>query len=454
MNLQATQQRILAAFQARAEAALPEVSSSELAILTGLSLATLKRHLAPMLRQQQLVRTGHARATRYRLGSTQVKIITDTASAIDRIVASVSPPWSVSARALQNALRRPLAARDPVTYQRQFVDNYLPNVSSLLPADLARALFDEGRMPGQQAAGTYARKVLEPLLIDLSWSSSRLEGNTYSLLATEQLFEKGVHDGGRDAVMLLNHKRAIEFMVDAVPQYGLTQPVIANLHALLMQDLLDDADALGAVRHKVVHISDTVYLPTQVPSLLNEMLGTVIERARLIKNPVEAAFFLWINLAYLQPFEDGNKRCSRLAANIPLMLYNCAPLSFLDVEPQDYALAMIGVYELLDVSLASELFAWSYRRGLRKYAVVLESMGMPDPFRVRHRERLNDAIQSVVREGLSASAAMGVLGLGDEAPKFAAMLEDELAKLTVNNCARYRLTMRSVEDWIASGRPH
>ena len=447
MNLQGNQQRILAAFQARAEAGSAELGSSELAMLTGLSLATLKRHLAPMVRQQLLVRTGHARATRYRLGDA------DTASAADRIVASVSPSWSASARTLRKALGRPLAARDPVTYQRKFVDEYIANVSSLLPPDLAQALFDEGRMQGQQAAGTYARKVLEPLLIDLSWSSSRLEGNRYSLLATEQLFEKGMHDGGRDAVMLLNHKRAIEFMVDAVPQYGLTQPVIANLHALLMQDLLDDADALGAVRHKVVHISDTVYLPTQVPSLLEEMLSTVVKRARLIKNPVEAAFFLWVNLAYLQPFEDGNKRCSRLAANIPLMLYNCAPLSFLDVDPQDYALAMIGVYELLDMSLASELFAWTYRRGLRKYAVILESTGVPDPFRIRHRERLNDAVQAVVREGLRAGAVVKALQLGDEAPKFAAMLEDELAKLTGNNCARYRLTMSAVERWIGSGSP-
>ncbi|MGJ7550520.1 Fic family protein [Pseudomonas alloputida] len=66
-----------------------------------------------------------------------------------------------------------------------------------------------------------------------------------------------------------------------------------------------------------------------MPSLLDEMFGQVLDKARQIKNPIEAAFFLWINLAYLQPFEDGNKRTSRLAANIPLMLYNCSPLSFL-----------------------------------------------------------------------------------------------------------------------------
>ena len=110
---------------------------------------------------------------------------------------------------------------------------------------------------------------------------------------------------------------------------------IKTWHALVhsrdrqaLQDLLADSDALGTIRQTVVNITDTVYVPTQVPSLLQEMLPMVVDKARLIKNPVEAAFFLWVNLAYLQPFEDGNKRCSRLAANIPLMLYNCAPCLF------------------------------------------------------------------------------------------------------------------------------
>ena len=80
--------------------------------------------------------------------------------------------------------------------------------------------------------------------------------------------------------------------------------------------------------------------------------------AQHIKNPLETGFFLWVNLAYLQPFEAGNKRVSRLAANVPLMLYNQAPLSFLDVDREDYALAMMGVYESCDVSMAVDLFDW------------------------------------------------------------------------------------------------
>jgi Fic family protein len=233
-------------------------------------------------------------------------------------------------------------------------------------------------MQGQQPAGTYARKVLEELLVDLSWSSSRLEGNRYSLLATRQLFSSGISNSDFDAVMLLNHKSAIEFLVDTIPTDALSTNLIRNLHAVLMWDLLANTEALGATRNKVVNISDTTYVPMQVPSVLQEMLENIVDKARLIKNAIEAAFFLWVNLAYLQPFEDGNKRTSRLAANIPLMLYNCAPLSFLDVDQQAYALAMMGVYEFSDVSLAVELFDWTYRRSLKKYAAVPKSIGALD----------------------------------------------------------------------------
>ena len=110
-------------------------------------------------------------------------------------------------------------------------------------------------------AGSYARKVLEQLLIDLSWSSSRLEGNRYTLLDTEELFKSGAAATDSDAVMLLNHKAAIEFLVDAVPTQGLGAGLIRNLHAVLMQDLLMDAASLGAIRNKVVNISGTAFVP-------------------------------------------------------------------------------------------------------------------------------------------------------------------------------------------------
>jgi hypothetical protein len=418
---------------------------------------TVNRHLRKLIGTGQIVREGIGPATAYRykqLVSTDQPTM-QAAAAADSARATTSPHWSAAARALRARLEAPLGTRTPVSYQRKFVDDYQPNHSSLLPAGLADTLLTEGRMQGQQPAGTYARKVLEQLLIDLSWYSSRLEGNRKSLLDTRELFVKGRSVGDDlDATMLLNHKEAIEFMVDAVPAYGITVPVVRNVQSLLMQGLLANLSSLGAIRRTVVNITDTVYVPTQMPSLLEEMLGHVVEKARYIKNPVEAAFFLWVNLAYLQPFEDGNKRSSRLCANLPLMLSNCAPLSFLDVETTDYAMAMLGVYERLDLTLAMELFDWTYRRSIPGYRAVLESVGAPDPFRAKYREHLGEAVRHVVATGSRLAEAVADLALPDQDQiPFQDLLRAELLHLEPYNCARYRLAIGKTEEWIAKGRP-
>lgn len=450
-----TREDVFSALVRLTQAGQSEVSSTDLIKATQGSSATVRRHLETLCASGAVARIGQARATRYRLKDALPVVAPSALSTPAQTESRPLPVWSPPALQLSRRLDVPLAARDPVTYQRSFVDGYVPNESWLLPRELAEELHRSGRLQGQQPAGTYARKVLEQLLIDLSWSSSRLEGNRYSLLATEELFKRGSAGNDTDAVMLLNHKTAIEFLVDAVPVQGLSTAIVRNLHAVLMQDLLADTDELGAIRQKVVNISDTVYVPTQVPAILEEMLESIVAKARLIKNPVEAAFFLWVNLAYLQPFEDGNKRTSRLAANIPLMLYNCAPLSFLDVDVQDHARAMLGVYEFRDVALAVDLFAWTYRRSIKKYVVVMESLGAPDPLRLRYRASLTDAMGLVVRERKSVETALGELGLTqDKVPGFQALLLDELRKLEVFNCARYRLTMSAVQSWIAARRPY
>lgn len=288
----------------------------------------------------------------------------------------------------------------------------------------------------------------------LSWASSRLEGNRKSLLDTRALFEKGRSaTDDQDATMLLNHKEAIEFMVDAVPTYGITVPVVRNLHSLLMQGLLVDSGSLGAIRKTVVNIADTVYIPTQVPSLIEEMLEMCVAKARAIKNPLEAAFFFWVNLAYLQPFEDGNKRTSRLAANLPLMLANCAPLSFINVDTTDYAMAMLGVYERLDASLAAEFFAWTYRHSIPRYRTTLEAMGAPDPFRAKYREQLSAVMQQVIVDGRPLNAAVAGSGIpSDDDEPFKDIVRAELRQIEPWNCARYRLPIGKTEESVRDGR--
>ena len=420
------------------------------------SRPTINRALRDLLAIGFLEKQGDGRSTCY--------VATDAAKvALGALLSAAPTParpgllqWSPAALPLVETLRAPLGTRTPVGYESSFVGNYIPNQSNLLPPQLAMDLFNAGRSRDQQPAGTYAREVLEQLLIDLSWSSSRLEGNNKSLLDTKQLFELGEQAVplDEDTLMLLNHKNAIEFMVDAVPTEGITVPVIVDLQAKLMKDLLKDSRDIGSIRQRVVNIDGSVYTPSNIPVLLEETLKSIVDKARHIRNPVEAAFFLWVNLAYLQPFADGNKRTSRLSANMPLMLYNCAPLSFLDVERTDYATAMLGVYEQRNVAAAVELFEYIYRRSIQKYSVLRASVAAPDPLRIRYRQALNELMQLVVFYGRILEDAFSQLPV--DAADLAALrviANTELDHMEQYNCARYNLARGMTQRWIDAGRP-
>ena len=418
------------------------------------SRPTINRALRDLLAAGFLQKLGDGRSTRY-LPTEAAKAALGALPSATATPAGLGLQWSKAARSLVEALRAPLGTRTPVGYERSFVDNYVPNQSSLLPPQLATDLFNAGRSRDQQPAGTYAREVLEQLLIDLSWSSSRLEGNNKSLLDTQALFELEAQAGplDEDTLMLLNHKQAIEFMVDAVPTEGITVPVIVDLQAILMKDLLKDARDIGSIRRRVVAIDGSVYSPSNTPALLEEALKSIVDKARHIRNPVEAAFFLWVNLAYLQPFADGNKRTSRLSANMPLLLYNCAPLSFLDVTRTDYATAMLGVYEQRKVTAAVELFEFISRRSIQKYSVLRASLAAPDPLRTRYRQALNELMQFIVFYGQSLEEALSQVRV--DAADLAALrviVNTELDHLEPYNCARYQLARGITQRWIDAGR--
>ena len=421
------------------------------------SRPTINRALRDLLASGFLEKLGGGRSTRY--------VATDAAKAALGTLLSAAAPtpawqallqWSPDALPLVETLRAPLGTRTPAGYEIGFVGNYFSNQSSLLPPQLATDLFNAGRSRDQQPAGTYAREVLGQLLIDLSWSLSRLEGNNKSLLDTKELFELGEQAGplDEDALMLLNHKNAIEFMVDAVPTEGITVPVIVDVQAKLMKDLLKDSRDIGSMRRRVVNIEGSVYSPSNIPTLLADTLKSIVDKARHIRNPVEAAFFLWVNLAYLQPFADGNKRTSRLSANMPLMLYNCAPLSFLDVERADYATAMLGVYEQRDVAAAVELFEFIYRRSIQKYGVLRASLAAPDPLRTRYRQALNEHMQFVVFYGRTLENAFAEVPIdAADSAALRTIVNTELDHLEQYNCARYNLARGTAQRWIDAGRP-
>jgi len=431
-------------------------SASEITLAVQTSRPTVNRALAALVADGQVRKLGKGPGTHYEPADGVPSELAPVELTPPKPSEALAVPSAVAvaAQSLKTSLARPLGVRTPVTYERAFVDDYRPNESSLLPPKLAQALYTRGRPEGQYPAGTVAVRVLEQLLIDLSWHSSHLEGNRKSILDTRELFATGRGDpNDPDVTMLLNHKQAIEFMVEQAPLQGLTMTMVRNLHGILMQNLLQDSTAAGAIRRRVVTIDSSVYQPTHVPALLEEMLRLIIDKARQVRNPIEAAFFLWANIAYLQPFEDGNKRTSRLSANLPLLLLNCAPLSFLDVEPEAYAYAMMGVYEERDMSLATELFAATYLRSIDKYQVALKSFGADTTLRARYRAQLADAIRRVVGGEQLAGVTESLHIPPDDQTEFTSTVRAELAHLEVWNCARFRLPIPEVEEWIAAGRP-
>ena len=331
---------------------------------------------------------------------------------------TVVPALTAPGIEIRNHVRQPREARTPVGYNRELVDSYRPNDTFYLSEDQRAHLRETGRaLADEQPAGTYAMKVLNRLLIDLSWNSSRLEGNTYSLLDAARLIELGEEAEEKDrleAQMILNHKDAIGFLVNAAEDVGFNRYTILNLHALLADNLLPDPAAAGRLRQIAVGIGGSVFHPLEVPQLIEECFDQVLATASAINDPFEQGLFAMVHLPYLQPFEDVNKRVSRLAANIPLIKHNLSPLSFDDVPRELYTQAVLGVYELNRAELLRDVFCSAYQRSAARYAAVRQSLGEPDPFRMRHRSALRELVAEVVRERMNKKEARCVSMRGHE----------------------------------------
>jgi Fic family protein len=256
-------------------------------------------------------------------------------------------PLSRAAAELRAYLRRPAEVRNPVGYDRAFLDSYRPNVSAYLSSQERIHLHEVGKPPaGQQPAGTYAKLILNRLLVDLSWNSSRLEGNTYSLLDTRRLIDFGEEAQGKDrleAQMSVNHKDAIEFLVGSAEDIGFNRFTILNLHAMLANNLLADPISAGRLRYIAVAVERSVFHALEMPQVIDECFDQILATADAIDDPFEQAFFVMVQLPYLQAFDDVNKRVSSLAANIPLIKRYLCPLSFIDVPRSTYTDAILAV---------------------------------------------------------------------------------------------------------------
>jgi Fic family protein len=421
----------------------------------------LQRRLALLAEQGRLAAEGRGQGRRYRLSEESVILRAEPGQiAIQGHPAQIEvyPPISPEAEIIKQAVRVPIQDRQPVGYQRAFLDDYRPNVSYYLSAETRQRLLEIGcPSGGERPAGTYVRSIYARLLIDLSWNSSRLEGNTYSLLETERLLELGEAAEGKGALeaqMILNHKAAIELLVEQADEIGFNRYTILNLHGLLADNLLADPQAGGRLRRIGVGIDGTVYLPLEVPQLIDECFQQILDTAAAITDPFEQAFFALVHLAYLQGFEDVNKRVSRLAANIPLIRENLCPLSFVDVPERAYIDGVLGVYELNRIELLRDVFVWAYQRSCARYSAVRQSLGDPDPFRLRYRLLVAEAVAEVVRGGLDKKAATASFRQraaeqvpAEDQARFIEVVETEIMSLHEGNIARYRLRPAEYQAW-------
>ena len=420
---------------------------------------TLQYRLRSLVDAKRLVMEGSGRWARYRVPrSAHVAAQANLGTLRETVHVEVLPPLSEGGVEIRNHVRQPLTVRDPVGYDRAFLDLYRPNDTFYLSQAERTHLREIGSSQGAaQPAGTHARHILNRLLIDLSWNSSRLEGNTYSQLDTARLLEAGEEAEGKDrreAQMLLNHRDAIEFLVDAAEDIGFNRYTILNLHAALADNLLPDPEAAGRLRWIGVGIEGSVFHPLENPQLIEECFDRMLAKASAIDDPFEQAFFAMVQLPYLQPFEDVNKRVSRLAANIPLIKRNLSPLSFDDVPRHLYTEAILGVYEQNRTELLRDVFCRAYRRSAARYAAVRQSLGEPDPFRMRHRTGLRELVSAVIRERMNKTEATSRVSawarerIGEEErPRFCEVAEKELLAVHEGNFARYGVRPSEFAAW-------
>jgi Fic family protein len=211
------------------------------------------------------------------------------------------------------------------------------------------------------------KKEFERLSIELSWKSSQIEGNTYSLLDTEILIKENKEAKGHkkeEAIMILNHKKALDYIMDKKSDFEkISLRKIENIQNLLVKDL----GISKGLRENPVGIVGTKYKPLDNKYQLKEAIEKLVGIINNTKNPFSKALLAILMISYIQPFEDGNKRTGRLLGDALLLAYNVCPLSFRSVEESDYKKAVILFYEQNSMRFFKELFIQQFKFAVENY---------------------------------------------------------------------------------------
>lgn len=329
----------------------PETSRAEigLALTETTSPATLKRLIADGVSKGHIEVVGRGPATRYRLSpQAHVTMELDIDTYFDK---------DVDEREVQK------------TFNFELINEILPRVDlftkeELKQLDGAQAMF---RQHLSEMTDPEYRKEMERLGIDLSWKSSQIEGNTYSLLETERLLKEKQTASGKtkeEAVMLLNHKDALDFILD-VPDYlkDLTVARMEEIHALLTKELGVERN----IRHRRVGITGTNYTPLDNEFQIREALEDTVRLINSKSNIFEKALLALVLLSYIQAFTDGNKRTARIVSNGILIANGYCPISFRTVDSIDYKKAMLMFYEQNNIAAFKRIFIDQFLFAVKTY---------------------------------------------------------------------------------------
>lgn len=310
-----------------------------------LAESTITRNLAQLVKTQAIQKTKSGKNTFYQLiGTAYLRSYFDT----------------------------PFFERPVVLYDFDLLEGYIPNTTSFLwehKHTLDRLINDSQHTPLSTYDYQHNIRSIENLLIDLSYSSSQLEWNTYSYLDTEILIKNNTSAEWKtqlETQMILNHKNAINYLINHRQDITLSQQDFKDIHSLLGKWLLPDSQ-LGVVRSGGVTIGWSSYQPLDTPDQLQSQFDLFVQKLSQIHNPFEQAMFILVFIPYFQLFEDINKRTSRIACNIPLIQRWLPPFSFLQVSDRDYIDAILAVYELHLTSPLAQLFAQHYIQNIDRY---------------------------------------------------------------------------------------
>ncbi|MBP9779546.1 Fic family protein [Candidatus Gracilibacteria bacterium] len=264
----------------------------------------------------------------------------------------------------------PTWERKKVQYNPDFLRNYIPNETRFFTEENLQKLQDSIRdIPIDTDFYKNNKRFVEQLLIDLSFASSYLEGNTYSYLDTEVLLKYNEINKAKteeETQMILNHKKAIEYLIYYKKELTFDKHAFFEIHSLLGDRLLLKSD-LGVIRNNIVEIGGSTYTPLDNRFQLEEEFELFLEKMGQIKNPFEQSLFIMIFIPYFQLFLDINKRTSRIMGNLPLIKNNLPVLSMIQLEKKKYIIAILSVYELNDVSTLQQLWTDNYLINIEKY---------------------------------------------------------------------------------------